>query len=248
MAWFHHLEIFLVLLWGDWFLGEPSLSVVPLSKIAPAAAEGCVSLPWFSARDAISFSGYFSSFSLEQLCVLPPFPRAVLNPAVQGGLTGVDGQRSEKWDQYCKKTAGDPEGRSHSLLQEQGTQAWRGRLSFLPVWQPKASMSGLCIPSRNNVPFSLEWRKEVWVGLTLWPGCFHVWLSCLNQWGCVRMPSSLASFWNRITQELHLRHLLTFSDSKTELGHSWGTCSFILYFFFSFSFLNLTLFSFFLFF
>lgn len=34
------------------------------------------------------------------------------------------------------------------------------------------------------------------------------------------MPSSLASFSNRITQELHLRYLLTFSDSKAELGHT----------------------------
>lgn len=88
--------------------GGALLSVVPLSRIAFAAAGGCVSLPRSPARDAIPFLGYFSSFSLEQMCVLSPFPRAILYPAVQGGLTGVDGgQSTEKWDQNCKKTAAD---------------------------------------------------------------------------------------------------------------------------------------------
>lgn len=42
--------------------------------------------------------------------MLPPFPRAILYPALQGCLTGVDGQSSEKWDQYCKKTCCGPGG------------------------------------------------------------------------------------------------------------------------------------------
>lgn len=55
-----------------WFLGGGTLvSVVPLSKIASAAAGGCVSLSCSPARDAVPFLGYFSRFSPEQLCVLP---------------------------------------------------------------------------------------------------------------------------------------------------------------------------------
>lgn len=131
MACFHRLGILLVLFRGDWFLGGPLLSVVPLSKIASAAAGGCVSL---AARDTIPFSGYFSSFSPEQL---PPFPRAVLYPAAHGGLAGVDGQSSEKPDQRCKKIHGGPGGQVLSLPAP-GTADW----DFSQYGSPKPACLG----------------------------------------------------------------------------------------------------------
>lgn len=65
----------------------------------------------------------------------------------------------------ARKPAADLEGRS--LLHEKGTQGWRGRLRFLLVWQPKASLSGVCMPSSIRCLFPPERRNELWVGLSL---------------------------------------------------------------------------------
>lgn len=61
-----------------------------------------------------------------------------------------------------------------------GTADW----GFSWYGSPKPACPGVCIPSRITCLFPPEWRNGFRVGLSLFDW-FHVWLSCLYQWGCV---------------------------------------------------------------
>lgn len=145
-----------------------------------------------------------------------PFPRAILDPAARGGLTGVDGWSSETWDQYCQKTYCGPGGQVPFLPGQAGDPSPGQQAEISPRMAEYPQVQGaffLLTEDMSSGQVSCSLSRLV---------------SCLSCWRCV-IPHT--SFWNRITQELYLRPVLTFTDAETQPRDLFFYTLFLLSFF-----------------